>query len=47
VAVSSAEVREAARQLTRPERLNVVAIGLLRGEDTELADFVEGWSGVD
>jgi predicted Zn-dependent peptidase len=45
--VSSENVREAARQLARPERLNVVAIGLQSGEDTELADFVQGWSGVD
>ncbi len=47
VGVSAGDVREAARQLARPERLNVVAIGLQSGEDTELADFVQGWSGVD
>jgi predicted Zn-dependent peptidase len=40
------EVREAARRLARPERLNVVAVGLLDdGEDERLGDVVKGWSG--
>ena len=40
------EVREAARQLARPERLNVVAVGLLEnGEDERLTDVVKGWAG--
>ncbi len=47
VRVSGADVREAARQLARPERLNVVAVGLLSGgEDAELSDVVKGWGGV-
>jgi len=44
--VGADDVREAARQLARPERLNVVAVGLLDdGEDERLADVVKGWSG--
>ena len=40
------EVREAARVIARPERLDVVAVGLLEdGEDERLAEVVEGWSG--
>ena len=45
VAVGADDVREAARQLACPERLNVVAVGLTDGEDTELADLVQGWGG--
>jgi predicted Zn-dependent peptidase len=46
VAVEAAQVREAARELARPERLNVVAVGLLEdGEDDRLTDVVKGWVG--
>jgi hypothetical protein len=39
-------VREAARAIARPERLDVVAVGLLEdGEDDRLAAIVEGWAG--
>ena len=39
-------VRDAARELARPERLDVVAVGLLDGgEDARLKDVVEGWTG--
>ena len=45
-AVGAEEVREAARELARPERLNVVAVGLLDdGEDGRLGDAVKGWAG--
>jgi len=45
--VSREEVREAALQLARPERLNVVAVGLLAGgEGDRLAELVSGWAGV-
>jgi predicted Zn-dependent peptidase len=44
--VGADEVREAARQIARPERLNVVAVGLPEdGEDARLADVVKGWAG--
>ena len=40
------DVRAAARELARPERLNVVAVGLLDdGEDARLGDVVKGWAG--
>lgn len=46
VAVGAEQVREAARELARPDRLNVVAVGLLEdGEDGRLADVVKGWAG--
>ncbi len=46
VRVGAAEVREAARAIARPERLDVVAVGLLDdGEDERLAKVVEGWAG--
>ena len=46
VRVGPDEVREAARRITRPERLDVVAVGLLEdGEDERLAEVVEGWAG--
>ncbi|MBV9946563.1 MAG: insulinase family protein, partial [Myxococcales bacterium] len=39
--VQAAEVQEAARQLATPDRLNVVAVGILDGgEDARLADVV-------
>jgi predicted Zn-dependent peptidase len=45
-AVEAEQVREAARELARPERLNVVAVGLLEdGEDGRLAGVVKGWAG--
>ncbi len=41
------DVRDVARILARPERLNVVAVGLLEnGEDRKLTDVVKGWKGV-
>ena len=40
------DVREAARLLAQPDRLNVVAVGLLEdGEDDRLAEVVESWAG--
>jgi predicted Zn-dependent peptidase len=45
-AIGAEQVREAARELARPERLNVVAVGLLEdGEDVRLGDTVKGWAG--
>jgi predicted Zn-dependent peptidase len=44
--VGPGDVREAAQRLARPERLNVVAVGLLAGgEDERLRELVEGWAG--
>jgi predicted Zn-dependent peptidase len=44
--VDAAQVRQVARELARPERLNVVAVGLLEdGEDDRLRTVVEGWNG--
>jgi predicted Zn-dependent peptidase len=44
--VDAEGVREAARRLARPERLNVVAVGLLEdGEAERLEDVVTGWQG--
>jgi predicted Zn-dependent peptidase len=48
VAVRAEDVREAARELARPERLNVVAVGLVgadEGEDSELEELVGDWQG--
>jgi len=46
VRVRAEEVREAARQLARPERLTAVAVGLLDdGEDERLGAVVNGWQG--
>ena len=46
VRVGAEEVREAARAIARPERLDVVAVGLLEdGEDERLTAVVEGWTG--
>lgn len=46
VRVSADEVREAARAIACPERLDVVAVGLLEdGEDGRLTEAVKGWSG--
>jgi predicted Zn-dependent peptidase len=42
--VGAADVQEAARQLARPERLSVVAVGLAGAdEDSALEDLVAGW----
>jgi predicted Zn-dependent peptidase len=44
--VDAKAVRDAARELATPERLDVVAVGLLDGgEDARLEDTVRGWSG--
>jgi predicted Zn-dependent peptidase len=44
--VGAEEVREVARLVARPERLNVVAVGLLeRGDDARLSEVVKGWTG--
>src|ERR1700722_7680699 len=46
VRVGAEEVREAVRAIARPERLDVVAVGLLEdGEDERLTAVVEGWTG--
>lgn len=46
VRIGADEVREAARAIARPERLDVVAVGLLEdGEDERLTEVVEGWLG--
>jgi predicted Zn-dependent peptidase len=46
VRVGAGEVREAARAIARPDRLNVAAVGLLEdGEDERLRNVVEGWIG--
>jgi predicted Zn-dependent peptidase len=46
VAIGANDVRDAARHIARPERLNVVAVGLLGGgEDARLADLVRAWGG--
>ncbi|MGO9711335.1 MAG: M16 family metallopeptidase [Polyangiaceae bacterium] len=45
--VTKDDVRDVARQIARPERLNVVAVGLLEnGEDRKLTEVVKGWKGV-
>ncbi|HEY8089108.1 MAG TPA: pitrilysin family protein [Polyangiaceae bacterium] len=46
--VEADQVREVARELARPERLNVVAVGLLDdGEDDRLTEVVEDWKGAE
>ena len=46
-AVTAEDVREATREIARPDRLNVVAVGLPEGaEERRLADVVTGWTGV-
>jgi predicted Zn-dependent peptidase len=46
VRVAADEVREAARAVAHPDRLDVVAVGLLEdGEDERLTDVVQGWRG--
>ncbi|CAN5700381.1 pitrilysin family protein [soil metagenome] len=46
-AVTTKRVREMAELLARPERLNVLAVGLLEdGEDKRLEDIVKGFKGV-
>jgi predicted Zn-dependent peptidase len=45
--VTAGDVREATMQIARPDRLNVVAVGLPEGDDeARLADVVKGWTGV-
>jgi predicted Zn-dependent peptidase len=45
-AVEANDVRDAAAQIARPDRLNVVAVGLLGGgEDARLADLIKAWPG--
>ena len=45
-AVDASAVREAAEFIARPEKLSVVAVGLLDdGEDARLEDAVRGWAG--
>jgi len=44
--VTANDVREAARMIAQPDRLNVVAVGLLDdGEDERLAAIVDDWRG--
>jgi predicted Zn-dependent peptidase len=44
--VTREEVRDVARLLAQPERLNVVAVGLLdRDEDKRIEALVQGWQG--
>jgi predicted Zn-dependent peptidase len=44
--VGPEDVRAAAHELAQPERLNVVAVGLLDdGEDARLEEVVKGWAG--
>jgi predicted Zn-dependent peptidase len=46
-AVTVREVRDMARLVARPDRLNVIAVGLLDdGEDARLTETVKGWKGV-
>jgi predicted Zn-dependent peptidase len=46
VGVKADDVREVARQIACPERLNVVAVGLLEdGEGERLEEVVKGWGG--
>jgi predicted Zn-dependent peptidase len=43
--VTREEVRDVARALARPERVNVLAVGLLEdGEDERLVETVRGWN---
>ncbi|HSY23913.1 MAG TPA: pitrilysin family protein [Polyangiaceae bacterium] len=44
--VTRDDVREVARRVAQPDRLNVVAVGLLEdGEDERLEEVVKGWVG--
>jgi predicted Zn-dependent peptidase len=44
--VTKEEIRDVARALAQPDRLNVVAVGLLEnGEDDRLREVVKGWRG--
>lgn len=46
LAVTAADVKAAARALAHPDRLGVVAVGLLEdGEDRRLEDVVDAWRG--
>ena len=45
-AVTSEQIREVATRIAQPDRLNVVAVGLLEdGEDKRLTEVVKGWKG--
>jgi predicted Zn-dependent peptidase len=45
-AVTREQIRDVARMLSQPDRLNVVAVGLLDdGEDKRLAEVIKGWQG--
>ena len=45
-AVTPARLAQMAELLAQPDRLNVLAVGLLeKGEDTRLSDFVKGYRG--
>jgi predicted Zn-dependent peptidase len=45
-AVTSAQIRDVATRIAQPDRLNVVAVGLLEdGEDKRLTEIVKGWRG--
>jgi predicted Zn-dependent peptidase len=46
--VTRNDIQAVAREIARPERLNVVAVGLLEdGEDKRLTEVVKGWRGVE
>jgi len=48
LAVDGRDVQAAARMLTQPDRLNVVAVGLLdEGEEDRLSEIVSGWRGIE
>ena len=48
LAVSPGDVQTVACLLAQPDRLNVVAVGLLEpDEEDRLADIVEGWRGAE
>ena len=45
-AVTAKQVQAMAARVAQPDRLNVVAVGLLEnGEDRRLTDLVKGWPG--
>jgi predicted Zn-dependent peptidase len=45
-AVTAEDVKRMAQKLARPDRLNVLAVGILEdGEDKRLGDVVKGWAG--
>jgi predicted Zn-dependent peptidase len=47
LAVTAGQVRDLVRSISRPENLNVVAVGLVEGDAAKrLADDVRGWKGL-